>query len=164
MCTIFETKTVHLSWTNLFWYKQLLLSSFCGPFHCAKLKKKITVDPELCLCTIFGPKVVHLPQIRIFFRKPNNESCLFFLFLFFLKIITIILIYLLTLFFVQNLKKLLPADPELWKMCNLWAHSGPFISPNENLFRKPVNEPYYFYSCLSTCQISKSGINLLVKY
>ena len=30
-------------------------------------------------------------------------------------------------------------------------------------FRKPVNEPCFFYSCLSTCQQSKSDINLLVK-
>ena len=38
------------------------------------------------------------------------------------------------------------------------------ISPNENFFRKPVNEPCFFHSCLSTCQKSKSDINLLVKY
>ena len=110
-----------------------------------------------------SPKDSFAPN-KNFSRKPDNEPCLFSLFLFFLKIITIILIYLLTLFFAQNLKKILPADPELWKMCNLWAHSGPFISPNKNLFRKPVNEPYFIYSCLSTCQISKSDINLLVEY
>ena len=38
------------------------------------------------------------------------------------------------------------------------------ISPNENFFRKPVNEPCFFHSCLSTCQKSKSGIDLLLKY
>ena len=38
------------------------------------------------------------------------------------------------------------------------------ISPNKNFFRKPVNEPCFFHSCLSTCQKSKSDINLLVKY
>ena len=38
------------------------------------------------------------------------------------------------------------------------------ISPDENFFRKPVNEPCFFHSCLSTCQKSKSDINLLVKY
>ena len=38
------------------------------------------------------------------------------------------------------------------------------ISPNESFFRKPVNEPCFFHSCLSTCQKSKSDINLLVKY
>ena len=38
------------------------------------------------------------------------------------------------------------------------------ISPNEIFFRKPVNEPCFFHSCLPTCQKSKSDINLLVKY
>ena len=38
------------------------------------------------------------------------------------------------------------------------------ICPNENFFRKPVNEPCSFHSCLSTCQKSKSDINLFVKY
>ena len=37
------------------------------PFHCAKFKKILTADPELWGCTIFGPKMVHLPQI--FFGK-----------------------------------------------------------------------------------------------
>ena len=31
-------------------------------------------------------------------------------------------------------------------------------------FRKPVNEPCFFHSCLSTCQKLKSDINLLLKY
>ena len=35
---------------------------------------------------------------------------------------------------------------------------------NEIFFRKPVNEPCFFHSCLSICQKSKSDINLLVKY
>ena len=38
------------------------------------------------------------------------------------------------------------------------------ISPNKNFFRKPINEPCFFHSCLSTCQKSNSDINLLVKY
>ena len=38
------------------------------------------------------------------------------------------------------------------------------ICPNENFFRKPVNEPCSFHSCLSTWQKSKWDINLLVKY
>ena len=37
-------------------------------------------------------------------------------------------------------------------------------SPNENFFRKAVNDPCFFHSCLSTCQKSKPDINLLVKY
>ena len=80
-------------------YKPLfLLSSTNGPFHCAKFKINLTMDPELWRCTIFGPKVVHLPQIIFFF------------------------------------------------------------------FRKAVNEPCFFFSCLSTCQKSKWDINLLMSY
>ena len=49
------------------------------------------------------------------------------------------------------------------RMCNFWVQNGPF--PQMRIFfRKPANEPCFFYSCLSTCQKSKSNINLLVKY
>ena len=117
-----------------------------GPFHCAKLKKNLTVDPELWECVIFGPKMVHLPQT-----------------FFFWKIINIILIYLLAPFIVQNFKKILLADLELRGCANVWVQNDPF--PKMRIFfRKPVNEPCFFHSCLSTCQKSKSDINLLVKY
>ena len=91
-------KYPNLSWTkyfgtNHYYYFHLPI----GPFHCAKFKKILTADPELWGCTIFGPKMVHLPQT-----------------IFFWKIINIILIYLLAPFIVQNFKKILPADPELW--------------------------------------------------
>ena len=48
--------------TNHYYY-------FClpiGTFHCAKFKKILTADPELWQCTIFGPKMVHLPPIFFF--------------------------------------------------------------------------------------------------
>ena len=83
-------------------------------------------------------------------------------FFFFLKIITIILIYLLVPFIVQNFKKILPTDPELWG-CAICGPKWP-ISPNKNFFRKRGNEPCFFFSCLYTCQKSKSDINQLVKY
>ena len=38
------------------------------------------------------------------------------------------------------------------------------ISSNKNFFKKPANEPCFFYSCLFTCEKSRSDINLLVKY
>ena len=79
--------------TNHYYYFHLPI----GPFHCAKLKKVLTMYLELCRCAIFGPKMVHLPQT-----------------IFFWKIINIILIYLLAPFIVQNFKKILPVDPELW--------------------------------------------------
>ena len=96
-CAIFGTKMAHL-WlknffgTNHYYHFHLPID----PFHCAKFKKILTADPELWGYTIFGPKMVHLPQI------------------FFWKIINITLIYLLAPFIVQNFKKILPADQELW--------------------------------------------------
>ena len=69
-----------------------------GPFHCAKFKKILTADPELWGCTIFGPKMVHLPQTKNFLDK----------------IINIIFIYLLVPFIVQNFTKIFTMDPELW--------------------------------------------------
>ena len=49
------------------------------------------------------------------------------------------------------------------RMRNFWVQNGPF--PQVRIFfKKPVNEPCFFHSCLSTCQKSKSNINLLVKY
>ena len=93
--------------TNHYYYFHLPI----GPFHCTKFKNILTANSELWGCAIFGPKMVHLPQTKIF-----------------QKIINIVLIYLLA------------------------------------LFRKPVNEPCFFHLCLSTCQKSKSDINLLVKY
>ena len=49
------------------------------------------------------------------------------------------------------------------RMRHFWAQNGPF--PRTRIFfRKPVNEPFFFHSCLSTSQKSKSDIYLLVKY
>ena len=89
--------------------------------------------------------MVHLPQT-----------------IFFCKIINTILIYLLAPIIVQIFKKFFQRIQSYQDMQFLrpkWP-----ISPNENFFRKPVNEPCFFHSCLSTCQKSKSDINLLVKY
>ena len=100
------------------------------------------MDPELWRCTILGANGPFAPKH-------------------FLKIINIILIYLLAPLILQNLKKNLPADPVM-TICNFCAPNGPF--PQMRIFfRKPVHQPCFFYSCLSTCQKSKSDINLLVK-
>ena len=108
------------------------------------LKKIFTADLELWGCAIFGAKMVHLPQF--FFGKKIN----------------IIFIYLLAPFIVQNFKNFLHRiqsyedvpfwDPK-WSTC-----------PNENFFRKHVNRPCSFHSCVSECKKSKSDINLLMKY
>ena len=81
---------------------------------------------------------------------------------FFLKIINIILIYLLALFIVQKFKKILPVDPELWG-CAIFGSKMAYF-PKWEFFRKPVNESCFFHLCFSTCQKSKSNINVLVKY
>ena len=83
--------------------------------------------------------------------------------IFFWKIINIILIYLLAPFIVQNFKKILPADPQLWG-CAVFGPKMVHFPKWEFFFRKLVNEPCFFHSYLSTCQISKSDIYLLVKY
>ena len=81
--------------------------------------------------------------------------------IFFLKIINIILIYLLAL----SLSKILPVDPDLWGYAIFGSKMAHL--PNWDIFfRKPVNEPCFFHSCLFTCQKSdkKSDINPLLKY
>ena len=84
-------------------------------------------------------------------------------------------------FHCTKFKKILTADQELWgfhcakflknsssesrvmRMRYFWVQNDPF--PQMRIFfRKPVNEPCCFHSCLSTCQKSKSDIYLLVKY
>ena len=87
--------------TNHYHYFQLPI----GPFHCTKFKKILTADPELWGCTIFGPKMVHLPQ-TIFFKYHSHLP--------------------ISPLHCANFKKNFPADPELWgctifgaKMANL---------------------------------------------
>ena len=48
-------------------------------------------------------------------------------------------------------------------ICNFWAKNIPFAQ-KRIFFRKPVNEPCSFHSCVSTCEKSKWDINLLTKY
>ena len=107
--------------TNHYYYFQLPI----GPFHCAKFKKIITVDPELWGCTSFGPKMVHLPPIFFFF--------------FWGGIINTILIYLLASSIVHNLKKILPVDQELWGYTIFRPKMTHF--PNWEWKKKTVNEP-----------------------
>ena len=151
------------------------------PFILQNFKKLLWVDPELWDVPFSGPKwsICHGKKI-------------------FVQTIIITFIYLLSLFIVQNLKKKFTVDPELWgcpifgpkmvhllqtnffwkiiriilvyllvpfilRIRNFWAQNSPFPQMRI-LFRKSVNEPCFFHSCLSTYQKSKSGIDLLVKY
>ena len=112
-CAIFGPKMTHLTWTKIFgtnhyYYFQLPI----GPFHCPKFKKILTADSELWGCAIFGLKLVHLLSPPIFLAQT----------------IIITFIYLLVLFIVQNLKKILP-----------WIQSSedaPFLGPNWSICPK----------------------------
>ena len=131
---------------KIFLIKNIIITHVpIGPFHCAKFKEILTTDPELWGRTIFGPKMVHLPQT-----------------IFFWKIINIILIYLLAIS-LSKILKIFFQQIQSYEDAQFLGPKWP-ISPNENFFRKPVNKPCFFLSCLFTCQKSRSDINLLVKY
>ena len=89
---------VHLSWTKFFWYKLLLLSSTFWPFSMCKILKN------------FLQRIQNYDNAPFLYPKWSICPKQFF----FEKIITIILIYLLAPFIEQNLKTILPEDPELW--------------------------------------------------
>ena len=61
------------------------------------------------------------------------------------------------------LKKFFQRDPELWGCTIFWAINGSFATMRV-FFRKPVNKPCSFHSCLHSCQISNSDDDLLKKY
>ena len=52
-----------------------------APFIVQNVKKILTVDPELCRCTIFGPKMKHFPKLAF-----SQKTCLDALFLLFMPI------------------------------------------------------------------------------
>ena len=130
-----------------FWYKQLLLlSSTFWPFSLCKIQKNSYSGSTVM-------RMGHYWAQNGQFACPKQRI--------FWKIIKIILIYLLASFIVQNSKKILPADPEL----RGYAIFGPKMAHFPKwgfFFRKPINEPCSFHSCLSACQKPKSDINLLL--
>ena len=85
-------------------------------------------------------------------------------------------------FFFENFQNhfYLPISPFHWakfkknsssgytvlRMCNFWTQNClfPQMSCFFFFFRKPANESCFCHSCLTSCQKSKSDINLLVKY
>ena len=127
--------------TNRYYYFHLPI----GLLHCAKFKKNLTGDSDLWGCTIFGPKMVHLPF-------PN----------FFWKIININLIYLLALFMVQNFIKNSSSRSRVMRMCNFWTQNGPYPlmrTFSENLLMSLISFIYAYLHAKN-----QSQINLLVKY
>ena len=117
-----------------------------APFILQNFKKILRADPELWGCAIFGPKMAHLSWTKFFWYKP--------------------LLLLSSTYWPFSLCKILKnssGEFRVMRMHNFCTQNGPF--PQMRIFfRKPVCETCFFHSSLSTCQKSKSDINLLVKY
>ena len=118
-CAIFRPTITQFVLNKLFWYKSLLLlSSTYWPLSLGKILKKILQRIQSYEDAPFlRPKWSICPKQKIFW-----------------KIIKITPIYLLAPFIVQNFKKILPDDPELWG-CAIFEPKWP-IFPNENFFQK----------------------------
>ena len=110
-------------------------------------KKNLRVDSELWGCAPFlGSKQHVCPEQKISWYK---------------KLLLLSSTY--GPFHFAKFKRNLTMDPELWQ-CTIFGPKVVHLPKINFFFRKPVNEPCFFYSCLPTCQKSKSDINLLVKY
>ena len=110
-CAIFKPKIAQLSWTIFFWQKPLLLlSSTYWPFSLWKVLKN----------SYSGSRVMRIHD----FWDQNSP---FAPNIFFLRIINIILIYLLAPFIMQNFKKILPVDPEIWGCAIFWPKMAHFL-------------------------------------
>ena len=112
-------KYPNLSWTKFFGTNHYHFHLPIGPVHWAKFKKNSYSRSRVMRCTIFGPKMVHLPQTNIFW-----------------KIIT--LSHLLAPFIMQILKKFFSSGSRVMRMCNFSAQNSPFPQMRD-FFRKPVN-------------------------
>ena len=125
-----------LSWTKFFGYKPLLLSSTYWPFSLSKiLKNSYSQSRVMRMHHLWAENGPFAPN-KFFLENYSYHS---------------------HLLMVKILKFFQRIDAQFL---------GPkwLISPNENFFRKPLNEPCFFHSWLSICQKLKSDINLLVKY
>ena len=99
-CAIFRPTITQFVLNKMFWYKPLLLlSSTYWPLSLGKIKKKKILQQIQSYedAPFLRPKWSICPKQKIFW-----------------KIIKITPIYLLAPFIVQNFKKILPDDPELW--------------------------------------------------
>ena len=163
--------------------------SLSPPFILQNLKRTLRADPEsfsdpkwpICPEQIFLVQTIIITFISLLalfiVKNSKNSYCGFRVMMMhifwaqngpfaqkkFWKIIDTILIYLLAPSIVQNLKKNSSWGSRVTRMLNFGAQNGPF--PQMRIFfRKPVNVPCFFHSCLSKYQKSKSYINLSVKY
>ena len=140
---------------NKFFLAQAIIITFIHQlalFIVQSLKKFLQQIQSYENASFLGPKWSICPPSPL---SPNKKN-------FFQKIINIIFIKLLAPFVVQNFEKFfqsIQSYDDVQFLDPKWL-----IFPNENFFRKPVNEPCFCHSCLSTCQKTKSEINLLMKY
>ena len=123
-----------ISTNKIFFIKTISITfMYLFAFIVQNFIKILGADPELPGCTIFGPEMVHLPQTRIFWE---NSLILSFTYwpLLLCKIFKKFLEQ------IQSYEDAPFLGPK-WSIC-----------PNKNFFRKPVNKPCSFHSCLSTFQ------------
>ena len=122
-CAFFMPKMAHLSWTKKFLYKRwLLLSTTYWPFSLCKILKKFLQQIQRYeYASLLGCKWIICPK-QCFFLK---------------KIIKIIFIYLLAPFILQNKKKILSPNPELWG-CAIFGSKLPQFVLNKIFWYKPL--------------------------
>ena len=116
-----------------------------APFIVQNFKKFLRAAPGLWGCTISGPKIAHLLQTRIFWKKS--------------------LILFSSTYWPLSLCKIFKNFLQWMQSYEDMSFLGPkwLICLKKNFFRKPINKPCSFHSCLSTLQKSKSDINSLLK-
>ena len=109
---------------------------------------------EVCTCNrtphMPKPEIAHLSWTKIFL----------------VQTIIITFIYLLAIFIgpfhCSKFQKHSYSGSRVMKMHHFWVQNSPFVQMR--IFSENLLMLYSFHSCLSTCQKSRSGINLLVKY
>ena len=131
-CATFRSKMIHLSWTNFLWYKPLLPSTYWPFSLCKSLKKFLQWIQTYEDAPFLEPKWSICPPIFFLENYWYHSHLPISLFHF--------------------AKLFCKSDPELWG-CAIF---GPKIAhfPKWEFFRKPVNEPCFFHSCLPISQKS----------
>ena len=138
--------------TNHYYYFHLPFWPFIvGPFHCAKLTKK-------CYSRSKFVRMSHL-WIQLGEFAPPPPAPKFFC----VEIYWYHFHLTISCFHCAKFQKSSSSRSRVMRMCNFFGIKW-LICPNDNFFRKSVNEPCSFHSYLLTCQKSKWDINLLVKY
>ena len=142
-CAIFGSKIPQFVLNKIFWYKPLLLlSSTCWPFSFCKIFKKFFLRIQSYEDAPFlGPKWSICPNL--FFLGGGG-------------VIKITLIYLLAPFIVQNFKKNVPPDPELWG-CTIFGpkmtHFPKWEFFSENLLMSLVSFIYAYLHAKNQGQV-----------